>query len=569
MSAFIWWWTLSSSLCLIITAIIARSAFGGDSTQLIPIAFIVYWISLGLVQWKVLNRYISNAYAWGLVTIVGGIISSFLLVAGWALAFGFLLRNFSLSLGGSNPSTGDFLISSILAIIFLFSSGFLLGWLQKLVLQSSIATSNINNYIVWITGFLWLLNAPLLTIVYFSLARYNPLIYILLVTIFAIFANLLKGSAIRQILSSQGLISEDILSGKTIVQILLVSLVSLGFAYPIRYRILEKIGFTEVLHEAVMNGKINAKKYLDGGGNPNGISKYNRALLHTAAWKENLSLIELLIKKGANINIQDNDRETPLHKAESRSAAELLLKNGANPNARNKNGGTPLHSMWTLDLEVVEVLLKYGAKPNIADFWGKTPLHYLRNSEQAKILLENGANPNVQDKEKNTPLHTIFRIEQIETSEKLKIAAVLIQYGANINVQNKQGSAPLHGVGSSQLAKLLIDAGADVNVRDNIGRTVLHDAYKKDVVELLLTHGADVNAKDNRGETPLHNHARSKEIVKVLIENGADVNAKDNQSKTPLHNHAGSKEIVKVLIENGADVNVKDNQGKTPLNYSN
>jgi len=99
MSAFIWWWTLSSSLCLLIASIVARGAFGTGgtgSTQLINIAFVVYWILLGLMQWKVLTPYISNAYVWGLVTIVGGIASSILLAAGWALAFGFALRNASL-----------------------------------------------------------------------------------------------------------------------------------------------------------------------------------------------------------------------------------------------------------------------------------------------------------------------------------------------------------------------------------------------------------------------------------------------------------------------------------------
>ncbi|WP_036487969.1 ankyrin repeat domain-containing protein [Myxosarcina sp. GI1] len=459
MSAFIWLWVLSSSLCSIITAVIARNAFGTGSSQLIQIAFVVYWISLGLVQWKVLNPYISNAYIWGLVTIVGGIISSFLLVAGWAVALGFFLRNVSFPFGSSNSSSGNFLISSILAILFLFGSGFLLGWLQKLALQSSISSVNIN-YIAWITGFTWLLAAPLLGIVYFSLARYHPFSYILLVTIFAIFANLVQGSVIRQILSSNGLISEDILSRKMIAYILIVLIIAFSFAYPIRYRILEAIGFTEVLHGAVIDGKINAQKYLDGGGNPNGLDKYQNSLLHSATRKENLPLIELLIARGADINIRDKDRETSLHKAKSRETAELLLANGAKVNAQSKNGNTPLHYIRTLDLEVVEVLLKYGADPNIAGFGGKTPLYSVRNCKQAKILLENGANPNVQNKEKNTPLHTIFRVEQIETSEKLKIAEVLIHYGADVNAKDNRGKTPLNYSNKKEIDELLIENGA-------------------------------------------------------------------------------------------------------------
>ncbi|MEM7595201.1 MAG: ankyrin repeat domain-containing protein [Cyanobacteria bacterium P01_A01_bin.83] len=561
MSAFIWWWTLSSSLCSLIAAIIARGAFGTGSTQLIYIAFIVYWILLGLVQWKMLNPYISNAYIWGLVTIVGGIICSLLLAAGLVLALGFPLRNVSFSLGSSNLSGGDILISYTLAILLLFGSGFLLGWLQKLVLQSSISPIN-TNYIAWISSCTWLLTTPLLGIVYFSLARYHPFFYILLVTVFSIFANLAKGSVIRQILSSRGLILEDILFRKTIAQISIASLIALGLAYPIRYKILEKIGFTEVLHGAVSEGKINAKKYLDGGGNPNGMSKYNYSLLHTATWKENLPLIKLLIERGADINIQGGRyQETPLHKATSKSTAELLLVNGAKVNAQNKNGGTPLHSIAKLDLEAVEILLKYGADPNIPGFGEKTPLYYIRNSEQAKILLENGADPNVKDKYGDTPLHAIYRAEKIEISEKVEIAKILIQYGADVNAKNKLGNTPLYNVASTsslQLAKLLIDARANVNVVNNVGYTVLHNTYKKAVGELFIENGADVNARDNQGKTPLHHAVKRGEIVKLLIENGADIDVRDNQGKTPIE-YTNNEEIIKLLIKEGADIDVENN----------
>ena len=551
MSAFIWWWTLSSSICSIIAALVARGAFGTGSTQLIHLAFIVYWISLGLVQWKVLTPYISNAYVWGLVTIVGGIISSFLLAAGWALALGFYFRNVTSLFGSSNTTSGDFLISSTLAILFLFGSGFLLGWLQKLVLQSSVSPVNIN-YIAWTSGFTWLLAIPLSGILYFSLARYHPFFYILLVTILAILTNLVKGSLIRQILSDRELLSEDILSRKTIPLISILLAVALSFVYPIRYKILESTGFTDALHKMVSEGQINPKKYLDAGGNPNGRSKYNHSLLHTATWKENLPLIESLIERGADINIRDSDRETPLHKAKSRSTAQLLLTNGAEVNARNKNGNTPLHSMWRLNLEVVEILLKYGADPNIQGFNKKTPLYYVRNYEQAKLLLENNANPNVQDKYGNTPLHAIYGVRQLEISEKLKIAEVLIQYGANINIKDKQGNTPLYNTSSFQLAKSLVDAGANVNIRSNSGYTVLHNISKKDVAELLIENGADVNARDDRGETPLHRAAGRAEIMKVLIENGADVNAKNKQGNTPL-DLTNNKESVKLLIDNGAN----------------
>ena len=524
MSAFILWWTIGSSFCSIVAAIVARGAFGTGSTQLIHTAFIVYWILLGLVQWKILTPYISNAYVWGLVTIVGGIVSSFLLAVGCFLAFGFIIRNSSLFHNSSNG--GDFLISLIIVIVFLFGSGFLLGWMQKLVLQNSIPINP--NYIAWISSYIWLFTTPLLAIVYFLLAKYYPGFYILLVTTISIVANLVEASVIKQILSEYGLLLDDALSIKMIARFFALLTIALIFTYPVRYKILEKIGFTEVLHTAIVKGEIDAQKYLDGGGNPNGLSTYGSSLLHSATRKGNLPLMKLLIDRGTDINIKGNRQETPLHKAKDKSTAELLLTNGAEVNARNQEGNTPLHSMWRLDLDVVEVLLKYGADPNVAGFDGRTPLYYVRNSEQAKLLLENGANPNVKDKDryKYSPLEIILRAEKIEISEKIEIA------------------------------KALIDYGADVNLKNTIGNTLLHKTYDRAIGKLLIENGADVNARNNQGKTPLHYAIRREENAKLLIENGADVNTKDNEGKTPI-DYAEKQKIIELLIENGAEVDAK------------
>lgn len=55
--------------------------------------------------------------------------------------------------------------------------------------------------------------------------------------------------------------------------------------------------------------------------------------------------MKLLIKKGATIDILDNDNTTPLLRAVEKNKmkiAELLLKNGANVDAKDKHGITAL-----------------------------------------------------------------------------------------------------------------------------------------------------------------------------------------------------------------------------------
>jgi ankyrin repeat protein len=70
--------------------------------------------------------------------------------------------------------------------------------------------------------------------------------------------------------------------------------------------------------------------------------------LHCATWKGHLSVVELLLNLGADVNAQNNNDHwgtTPLHAAahaNQRAIAELLIAQGADLHATNLNGRTPL-----------------------------------------------------------------------------------------------------------------------------------------------------------------------------------------------------------------------------------
>jgi ankyrin repeat protein len=74
--------------------------------------------------------------------------------------------------------------------------------------------------------------------------------------------------------------------------------------------------------------------------------------LHLAVVRAELQLIDLMIKRGAEVNLIDADGNTPLHfimnvftKSESkyRAIAESLVMSGAKPNSKNKELWAPLH----------------------------------------------------------------------------------------------------------------------------------------------------------------------------------------------------------------------------------
>ena len=58
------------------------------------------------------------------------------------------------------------------------------------------------------------------------------------------------------------------------------------------------------------------------------------------------NIVKLLIEKGANIHVQNDRRDTPLHEAISyklEDISKLLIEKGVNINVQNNHGNTPLH----------------------------------------------------------------------------------------------------------------------------------------------------------------------------------------------------------------------------------
>ena len=312
------------------------------------------------------------------------------------------------------------------------------------------------------------------------------------------------------------------------------------------------------------------------------IFNYGKTPLMYAAESGVIRSVELLLKKGANVNVTDNEGKTPLmYAAESGviRSVELLLKKGANVNVTDNEGKTPLmhatkSAIWW---PAVELLLKKGANVNVTDNEGKTPLMYAAESgviRSVELLLTAGADVNVTDNEGKTPL-----MYAAESAIWWPAVELLLKKGANVNVTDNEGKTPLMYAAESAIwwpaVELLLKKGANVNVTDNEGKTPLMYAAESGVirsVELLLEKDADVSVADNDGKTPLMYAAerRVSRSVELLLKKGADVSVADNDGKTPLMYAAESGVInsLELLLKAGADVNAADNDGKTPLMYA-
>jgi len=117
---------------------------------------------------------------------------------------------------------------------------------------------------------------------------------------------------------------------------------------------------------------------------------YNYTPLHWAARFERVEIARMLIKAGANLNMQDKWYQTPLHWAASNERAEIvrmLIDAKANVNVQDEDDWTPLHyAANNRRVEVARMLIDAGAKKDIEDNEGRTPYDLTTNEELKKLL---------------------------------------------------------------------------------------------------------------------------------------------------------------------------------------
>lgn len=172
-------------------------------------------------------------------------------------------------------------------------------------------------------------------------------------------------------------------------------------------------------------------------------------------WPENMDLIQVMLKHGANVNTRDSRKNTALLLATNNEdrfrTVELLLQHGANVNAQDSTGFTPM----------MNALVPSSIYISTKDLAGFKPPMYAQNynpTNTVRLLLKHGANPNLYDDNGDTALHHI-----------------IFDAYSDFNEDNKREVGYLH---------LILTREASL-------------------IRLLLAHGADPKKKDREGVTPL------------------------------------------------------------------
>lgn len=122
------------------------------------------------------------------------------------------------------------------------------------------------------------------------------------------------------------------------------------------------------LHYAAVCGCAEVFKMLLNGGAKHDTAgaPNNFSVLHSAVKSCNKEIVTMCLDVGADVNVRDARRYTPLHIASQEGCIEIvkiLLEVGADVNARTREGGdTPLAMAQKYNhTAIIELLLKYGA----------------------------------------------------------------------------------------------------------------------------------------------------------------------------------------------------------------
>ena len=104
--------------------------------------------------------------------------------------------------------------------------------------------------------------------------------------------------------------------------------------------------------------------------------------LHIVTNRRDLTWMQFLIAKGANVNLRDARGVTPLVAAVNANfieGVELLVSKGARLDESNNAGETPIiTAVHNRNLALMRILLKAGADPDRADNSGRTARDYAR-----------------------------------------------------------------------------------------------------------------------------------------------------------------------------------------------
>ena len=384
------------------------------------------------------------------------------------------------------------------------------------------------------------------------------------------------------------------------------------------------------LHEATLYGHIGMVRILiDAGADVRAKDKYGDSTLHRACGNRSrevarnlinaetdvLAIADLLLRRGVNINTENDEGVTPLHRAVQngrKALVALMLERGANIAKADRKGRTPLEVAVDNGDEDIMRLLAPSKSEATHDESAGVRLQKLSSVKDIASSLEEAARNGQEADILQLLEHNHTQIPISARAKALKAAAstgnvAIVKLLLHRNpemVDHDDVRAALRqaaGDGQVDIVRFLLDFGVPPRATDEYEPSALHLAAlsgQEGTARLILGKRPGPGDEEFYGGFALHYAAREGQpaLVELLLKNGSYANERTTiWATTPLHAVAETapagttamlqvfqkkkmeltqeeaaaadryKAVIQVLLKNGANPRLRNSQGQTAL----
>ncbi|XP_055247810.1 ankyrin repeat domain-containing protein 6 isoform X13 [Gorilla gorilla gorilla] len=264
-----------------------------------------------------------------------------------------------------------------------------------------------------------------------------------------------------------------------------------------------------------------------------------------AAYKGQTENVVQLINKGAKVAVTKHGR-TPLHLAANKGhlpVVQILLKAGCDLDVQDDGDQTALHRATVVgNTEIIAALIHEGCALDRQDKAGNTALHLAcqnSHSQSTRVLLLAGSRADLKNNAGDTCLHVAARYNH------LSIIRLLLTAFCSVHEKNQAGDTALHvaaALNHKKVAKILLEAGADTTIVNNVLRFSRGRSLRKKRERLKEERRAQSVPRDevaqskgsvSAGDTPSSEQAvaRKEEAREEFLSASPEPKAKDDRRR--------------------------------------
>ncbi len=308
---------------------------------------------------------------------------------------------------------------------------------------------------------------------------------------------------------------------------------------------------TDAIKAVAKNDYATIKKMLDDGLDPNlkGKGSVQAGLLNTACNRGRVKIVQLLLSRGADVNLAGNQGRTPMMRAAGHAKTleilKILIKKDADIQEVDDNG------VSVFDNAVLGVVSRQ------------------TSMESLKFLVDQGLDVNRSTQKGKTAGYTALMVAA--RSNHIELAIYLISKGADVNAKAEQGDSPLSITMEEQYEEMTAllkkhGATAGINEKPEPEKSKMASTDITKVMIILDASGSMWGQVDGKPKIQI-----AREVLKDLVpEFGADIHL---GLSAYGHRRKGDCEDIEILIPIGPKnanaiikkVNAINPKGKTPL----